>query len=434
MTSRRFLGALAALTAAAAFVMFPRSLDAQTPAPPPASTPAPAQPAPAPPPVAGWQDGFFVQTPNGDNRLVLGLTTQMDGRFSLDDPKATINTFTIRKARPTLSGRVAKYFDFKVMPEFGNGTTTILDAYVDIRFSPKFRLRTGKDKTPVGYELLIGDGNLFFPERTFVSSLVPNRDIGVQVQGDVVGGKIFYAGGVFNGVPDGTSSTVDLDPNSGKELAGRIVVQPFRRTGTGGTPAGAASGFGFQVGGSNGQQVGALPTLRTSVGQTYFSYASTATANGVRNRVTPALFYFYKSFGAFAEYARSSQAVSRAGLTTDVTNEAWGVTGSIFLTGETASIGVTRPRNNFDPPNRHGGALQIVARYSAIKVDEAAFAAGLAAAGASREAKLVTVGTNWYPVPYIKYYVTYERTIFDRNAAGARPPENVILFRTQLAF
>src|SRR5438477_13156579 len=105
-------------------------------------------------PVAGFQDGFFIQSANGDNRLVFGMVAQTDGRFSLDDPKPIINTFTIRKIRPTFTGRVARYFDFKVMPDFGNGTTIVQDAYFDIRFSSAFRIRTGKDKTPVGYELL----------------------------------------------------------------------------------------------------------------------------------------------------------------------------------------------------------------------------------------------------------------------------------------
>src|SRR5689334_16162696 len=105
--------------------------------PPGAVPPAAAAP---PPPVVGFQDGVFIQSPNGENRLVLGLVAQTDGRFSLDDPKPTINTFTIRKIRPTLTGRVARYFDFKVMPDFGNGTTVVQDAYFDIRFSPRVRV------------------------------------------------------------------------------------------------------------------------------------------------------------------------------------------------------------------------------------------------------------------------------------------------------
>src|SRR5439155_15196864 len=110
-------------------------------------------------------DGFTLRSNDGDHRLTFGLVAQTDGRFSLDNPKPITNTFTIRKIRPTLTGRVGKYFEFKVMPDFGSGTTIIQDAYFDIRFSRVFRVRIGKDKTPVGYELLQGDGYLLFPER-----------------------------------------------------------------------------------------------------------------------------------------------------------------------------------------------------------------------------------------------------------------------------
>ena len=128
----------------------------------------------------------------------------------------------------------------------------LLDAYFDIRFSPKFRIRSGKDKTPVGYELLIGDAFLLFPERSLASSLVPNRDVGVAAQGDL-SPKFYYAAGVFNGIGDGASSSTDVDTNNGKDLAGRIVVQPFRSTQT---PSGALNGLGFQIGGSTGKQTG----------------------------------------------------------------------------------------------------------------------------------------------------------------------------------
>ncbi len=38
-----------------------------------------------------------------------------------DDPAPFVDTFTLRKIRPTFTGRVAKYFDFKVMPDLGGG-------------------------------------------------------------------------------------------------------------------------------------------------------------------------------------------------------------------------------------------------------------------------------------------------------------------------
>src|SRR5216684_4602029 len=217
MTSFRFTAIAATMSAAfigwaaaPAYAQAAASAQTATTSPPPA---APLQ--------EGFQDGFFVESADGDNRLVVGIVAQTDGRFDLDDTKPIINTFTIRKIRPTFSGRVAKYFDFKVMPDFGNGTAVVQDAYVDIRFSPKFRVRTGKDKTPVGYELLEGDAFLLFPERALASSLVPNRDIGVQVQGDL-SQKLFYAAGIVNGTPDGSSSTTELDTNNTKDLAGRV--------------------------------------------------------------------------------------------------------------------------------------------------------------------------------------------------------------------
>jgi phosphate-selective porin OprO/OprP len=317
------------------------------------------------------------------------------------------------------------------MPDFGNGTVVVQDAYFDIRFSPTFHVRSGKDKTPVGYELLQGDAYLLFPERALASSLVPNRDIGIQAQGTLAGGKIFYAAGIFNGVPDGTSAVAELDANSGKDLAARAVLQPFASAKT---PGGLLNGLGIQVGGSSGRQLGALPTFKTSVGQTYFSYSDTASASGIRNRVSPAVFYYYKSFGAFAEYMRSTQGVTKEGVETRVTNRGWEMTGSVVLTGEAASEHGVRPKNTFDPPNGKWGALQVLARYTTLAVDRAAFSAGLAAAHASREAKSFTIAANWYPAAFIKYYVTFERTIFTGGASGPRPPENVILFRAQLAF
>ena len=160
--------------------------------------------------TAGWDDGFFIQSADGAHRLVLGATVQADGRFLFDDTQTVEDTFTIRKLRPTLSGRIAKYFDFRLMPDFGTGVATLQDAYLDIRFSEKFRVRTGKDKPPIGYELLLGDPYLPFPERSLASNLVPNRDVGVQAQGDL-SPHFSYSGGVFHEQPHDVRNAILQD-------------------------------------------------------------------------------------------------------------------------------------------------------------------------------------------------------------------------------
>lgn len=386
----------------------------------------------APPPLqAGFQDGFFVQTANGDYRLLFGFVAQADGRFEVADPAhPVIDTFTLRKFRPTWSGRVARYFEFKMMPDFGNGLVNVTDAYLDVRFSPKFRVRMGKDKSPIGMEMLQGDAYVLFPERSLANSLVPNRDDGVQVQGDVLNNHLYYAAGVMNGVPDGTASATDLDTNRGKDLLGRVVVTPWRASDASHPKL---SGLGISLGGSTGREVGALPTFRTSSQQAYFFYAGAA-ADGVRRRVTPAVFYYYKSFGGFGEYVRSSQWVASSTARRYVSNHAWEMTGSLVLTGEAASDRGVRPSANFDPATGHWGALQILGRFAELRIDRDAFDAGLAAPGASRDARSFTIGADWYPNPYIKFYGSFERTVFDRHAEGARHAENAILVRSQLAF
>jgi phosphate-selective porin OprO/OprP len=380
--------------------------------------PAAAQ---TPPPF----EGFLVQTPDGSYRLQLGAVIQTDGRFPLDEPSPVLKTFVLRKARPVLAGRIARYFDFRIMPELA-GSVTVLDAYFDIRFSPTFRLRSGKDKTPIGYELLLSDPTLVFPERSVVSLLVPSRDIGFQALGEIAGGRVLYSGGVFNGNPtDGGSSTTDTDVNDGKDVAGRLVYMPFRTT-----KGSRLANFGVHLGASRGSQDGALPSFRTSIGQTLFNYATGAAANGDRTRVTPAVFLYSGRLGAFAEYARSSAEVARNGVVTTVAHQAWDVTATFVLTGEPTSERGVQPRQPFDPAAGQWGALQLTGRVGELRADRDAFDAGLAGAGAVRRARQVTVGVNWFLNNYVKVYGTFERFTFD----GARDAENSIVFRTQLAF
>ncbi len=223
----------------------------------------------------------------------------------------------------------------------------------------------------------------------------------------------------------------EVDANNGKDLAARVAWQPFRSA----TAPGVMKGFGLHLGGSTGMQEGALPVFRTSVGQVYFSYDRAAAAAGRRSRVSPAVFYYYKRFGGFAEFTQSGQRVARDVDARDVTNRAWEMTGSYVLTGEAASDRNVRPRENFDPAEGRWGAVQILGRYTELYVDQQIFDAGLAAAGASRKARSFTVAANWYPNPAVKYYFIFERTLFDAPVDAAdRANENVILLRAQIGF
>jgi len=417
MTSLRSMSVLTAFAAAAA-VWTPVAF-AQTPAA-------------APPVTAASQDGFFIQSADGDFRLQIGLLVHADGRFALDDPDdAIVNTFAFRRLRPYLRGRLARHFEIYFNPDFAGGTLVVQDAYVDTIFAPAFRIRAGKGKTPFGLERLQSASNLLFFNRALPTAVAPNRDIGIQVLGDISGGVVSYMAGVMNGVPDGGSA--DGDTNDSKDLSGRVIVRPFKRA-----PTSALNGLSLAIAGSIGRQTGAaaLPVFKTqSIEQQYFAYNG-ASADGVRRRYSPQASYYYKTFGGFAEYAHSEMPIVKRSLREKIADEAWAVSGSIVLTGEAATDAAAgvRPRANFDFGNGHLGAFQIAARYQTLTIDDRAFALNLAAPGSSRKAAGWTLGLNWYLTPNFKYVFNFERTVFDGDSKGPRKAECALLFRTQVAF
>ena len=384
--------------------------------------------------TAGWRDGFFIQSDNGDYRLQIGALVHADGRFALGSNAETIaltDTFLIRRLRPYLRGRFARSFEFYINPDFAGGTVVLQDAYVDTVFSPAFRIRLGKTKTPFGFERLQPVPNILFFERALPTSIVPNRDVGVGVLGDIAGGIVSYQASVLNGVSEGASG--DVDSNDGKDVAGRLAIRPFVRN-----PSSPLRGLTAGVAGTRGSQEGsgALPTLRTtSLFQTYFSYSG-AVADGTRSRYSPHLSYYHKAFAGIVEYVHTGTAVRKGDLAGDIGLDSWQVAGSWMLTGEPATDGTiaVRPHADFDFGAGHLGAFQVVARYHALKVDDSAFTLGFATPGSSGQADAWTVGLNWYLTPNFRYVVNFERTVFDGDADGPRKPENAFVVRGQVSF
>ena len=179
-----------------------------------------------PQPAAG-RGGFSLQSADGQFRVRLAATcTPTDGSSSNDSDERGVDTFVLRRVRPIVEATMYGIFDFRVMPDFGGGTTVLQDAYVDMRLRPQFKIRAGKFKPPLGFERLMSATEMPFIERALPTSLVPNRDLGLMVHGDLAGGNLAYAAGVFNGVVDGGSG--DTDIQDGKDFVGRVFLQPFR--------------------------------------------------------------------------------------------------------------------------------------------------------------------------------------------------------------
>jgi phosphate-selective porin OprO/OprP len=404
----------------------------------------PAEPsAPATPSVIikASSEGFSLSSPDKAFQLKLRGFLHVDGRFFASDadrPGAT--TFLIRRARPILDGTLFGDFDFRIAADFAGSTVVLFDAYGDFHPAKEVRLRVGKFKPSVGLERLQAATAIPFIERALPTNLVPNRDVGLQVHGDVLGGALNYAVGAFNGVPDGASLDTNLDDSF--ELVGRVFAHPFRSAG----PA-PLKGLGLGFGASRGQQFG-TPTatevapLRSIGQQTFFSYrtgtpaAEPVVADGEHFRLTPQGYYYWGPFGVLAEYVSSTQEVKLGADRARLRHESWQATASYVLFGGSASFDGVRPEKPLMPSTGGWGAVEVAARYSDLHVDPDAFPIYADPARSARVARSEGAAVNWYLNSNVRISASFDHTGFEGGAAdnGNRPSEDVFLSRFQFAW
>ena len=453
------------------------------------------------PVVKASSSGFSFGSADGKNEIKFRGLLQADHRHFSDGANDVRNrsntragsldengfhdaedTSLLRRVRPTIEGKVAGKYGFRFTPEFGGGSASAVDAYVEANLNPAFKIRAGKQKSIVGLERLQGGGDIKFIERSYVTNaILPNRDLGVTVSGDLFGNKLNYGVGIVNGVADGGNISTGTEYSVEREYTARIFATPFIDSDS------ALAGLGFGLGGTWTDYTGernldftntssadatrnGLPSYVTDGQQTFFRYGSAAVADGKRVRFSPQASYYYGPFGLITEYARVNQDVSLLTSTTSNTatvispntdkklsHDAWQVAVSYLITGEDASFKGVKPKQDFDLDKGGWGAWELVARYSEINLDDDTFKnkAGTSYSSgtyanlseSAKSAKTWTAGVNWYLNSNAKIALNYSHTSFDGgagigitpvNAAGTnirdRESENALLARFQVAF
>lgn len=438
------------------------------------------------PVVKASESGFSFGSPDGKNEIKLRGLLQADHRHYSDgandvrersrnragllNPATGFNgaedTSLLRRVRPTIEGKVGGKYGFRFTPEFAGGSASVVDAYVDANLNPAFNVRAGKFKSSVGLERLQSGSDIKFIERSYVTNaILPNRDLGVSVYGDVLDKKLNYNVGIVNGVADGGNISTGTEYNGEREYTARLFATPFI------DDANALSGLGFGIGATYTDFTGeqnlnwtdtaaadatrnGLPSYVTNGQNTFFRYGANAIADGKRFRVSPQANYYNGPLGIIAEYARVDQDVSLIGRlagTTDNTaqpflpgtkknlsHDAWQIAASYLITGEDASFKGVKPKNDFDLEKGGWGAWELVARYSEINLDSDTFKnrfgqfanenqnagapTGINSAYAdgtksAKSAKSWTAGVNWYLNSNAKIALNYEHTSFDGGAS-----------------
>ena len=332
----------------------------------------------------------------------LGGYLQVDGRWIADDRDEDASTFLIRRARPIITGKLTDTLSYRLMADLGQGRATLEDGWIEARVAPRLTIRAGKFKVPFGQERLQSAQDMPLTERSVANNLAPNRDIGFLFS---TGTRVTLDVGIFNGTPDGAS--VDLDNDSGKEVAARVTTEVLPKR----LRVALAATFGDSDGAAG-------VTYRTPAQEAFFTYLSGTLGDGARTRLSPQLAYASGPLYASAEVLVSRQDLRRAASAVTATNKAWQVTGRWASGGTIDLAGKVSP-----------GAWEIVGRASSIEIDDDVFSGFADPTTSASSARSFGAGVNWYPSAPLKLMLSLERTSFD-----GRGDETFAGLRMQVAF
>jgi phosphate-selective porin OprO/OprP len=343
--------------------------------------------------------------------------------------QSTVDRLMIRRLRPTLEGQLADYFQYFLNLDFGQGSITLYDAFVDVNYYRAIGFQAGLQMSLVsGIENFFDNfdyvSRAFTMEMGYPAMMAPDRQLGAMFHGSFgpSGNEPYWRGlsalgfddwfsyqvGFFNGVPDGaqvtnyttigstypfpylrSSQTVFTAAN--KAFAGRVFFNPFiaakgslfEHLGFG--FAGSAERTAYQYGLPDLVSLGQNPIF-TYTALPYGSSFYTVAANGPRTRLHPQAVWGYGPFGVLADWTQTQQHLQLIALgtlntvttyypaTTGQTNQAGQVQFIYNLTQEDFNLFHFIPNNKFKPFEKGAyGGFQLVFRLSKLLVDPSVF-------------------------------------------------------------
>ncbi|HEV8711274.1 MAG TPA: porin [Candidatus Binatia bacterium] len=426
---------------------------AQLPAPavmavaPPSATPPVPAPAPdlnerlarleqevnkKPPFVAGYEDGFFVRSADGNFSLRIGGRVALHTLYQQEDTSQN-DSFFLDRVRFYVEGVLYKYFQYKIENDF-TSSSGLRDAYLNVTYFPQANVQIGQYKVPFSYEALLSKRYLDLVERSAVtlSTVNPSRDIGFMVHGRVAGGLLNYQLAVLNGSGQNTA-----DNNSAKDLAARFVLAPFISQ-----KDSLLSGLNFGGAVTYGHEPKSKSIVGTS--PTGFQFFRAVDVRGDRLRVGGHLAWFYGPYSLTGEYIYTSEERQSLGKDqvdlSDFVTQGGYIGGTWLLSGENKIFNKpNRPLLIFlDPTGKMDGwgSWELAARYETFSLDNEG-GSGKPGALKRNTFEAARLGLNWYLNPWTRVSVEYLYSLFDdakRSPRLGHHAVNSLLSRVQVEF
>lgn len=382
-------------------------------------------------------EGLEFTSDDGEFRLQFHNLTQAEFRgFDRNDLGVLEDQFFIPRQRWYFVGELTRNVSFYTVINRGYGSLDLLDAFVRLRINEGLRIRFGRMKTPYLYEYFsIADGDLVAPERSiYASNFALNREIGFMFLGEVLGTRLSYAAGVFNGP---RRSFQNL--NNAVDLIGTATFRPFLKSEQLTALKYFNIGGSWDVGYQNNNPPEPIffetandqtPNAASSLSPTFLHLNSNTIELGERVQWGAHAVWFYKSFFALAEYggARAGYGVVNNPNSTPVDFSGYNVTMSYFLTGEqvTRRVNMVQPRRDFNfdflkPGGKFSpGAVEVFARYSTMAIGKNIFTAGFADPNLwTNHVYATDLGINWYLNFYTRVYLDWQHDGFGNEVSIA---------------
>jgi phosphate-selective porin OprO and OprP len=397
-------------------------------------------------PQAGYEDGFFVRTADGNWQVKLG--GWVASNFLFYEPNTVQNNMeTVDRARLTLDVTMYKYFKLRVQNEFGVGSNGLRDAFLAVTPTPAFNIQVGQFKVPFSYEGLLSKKYIDFVERAAVvtSTSNPLRDVGVMAYGTLFDKTLQYQIAGMNGSGQNRS-----DVDSDKDVVARLVLAPFADVGPAhlkGLSVGGAVAYGYQGPETTKNSDGASSPVKNSIAGTsdpFFNFYQAVARRGYRLRAGTHLAYINGPLGFVGEYIHTSE--ERRGLDAndhdapDLDTDGGYVNLTYLLTGE------TKPLNSRVRPTQPlwssagglgWGAWEAALRYERFHLAHDADSA--TTSEVENRYQAFVAGLNWYPNEVMRLSLNYVYGNFDERGIGRSPnpnthSNNAVLTRVQLEF
>lgn len=187
-----------------------------------------------------WQfGGYGLPDPARDRRLRLGLffvegnghRLELRGRLHLDARLVpehgrddVDNSFLVRRARIELRGVLWRRLAYEVSCDFGEAEVALADGWLELRALDALRVRVGQQRLPFSLSRMTSSNEFFHPERPIgAGALVESREIGAMFHGGVLGGRLRYYVGIYNGM----GANVEQDEDDDFDVAVRLEGRPI---------------------------------------------------------------------------------------------------------------------------------------------------------------------------------------------------------------